>query len=117
MYKDTEKALVTGAENLFKSSLIDSLTAVYHVLFFHRLSLTALVYVILMTLPISQSYIQDAPAPYFSRSSNGECSNLLTSATFAGPLYSSRITIQALSSPALISVRGRGDKNGHAIPK
>jgi len=44
-------------------------------------SATALVVLILMTLAISQSYIQDAPAPFSFRSSNGVCSNLLTSAT------------------------------------
>lgn len=66
----------------------------HHILCPHRISVTALVYLIFMTLANSHSSIQDAPAPHsFSiRSSNGICSKSSYVSNIAGPLCSSGIT-------------------------
>lgn len=58
-------------------------TAICHILFFHRIYMTALVYLIHMTLPNSHYSIQDAPAlpPSPSDPPMESAASLLTSAT------------------------------------
>lgn len=80
--------------------------------------MTALVYLILLTLVNLHSSIQDAPAPplllqilqWNLRQVSLRQQHCRTSVLL-------QHYIQPLSSPALISARGRGDKNGHTISK
>lgn len=55
--------------------------AAHHILFFHRISMTALVYLILMTLDNSHSTVQDVPPPSPSNPPMESAASLLTSAT------------------------------------
>lgn len=67
-------------------------TAIHYILFFHRIYMTALVYVILVTLANLYSSIQDTPPPPFSFwSSNGICGKSPYVSNIAGPLCSPSI--------------------------
>ena len=91
--------------------------AVHHILFSHRISMTALVYLILMTLANSHPSIQDAPAPLLLLILQWNLQKVSLRQQHCKTSVLLQHYIQPLSSPTLISASGRGDKNGHTVSK
>lgn len=89
----------------------------HHTLFFHRVSMTALVNLIFMTLANSHSSIQDDPAPLLLPILQWNLRQVSLRQQHWRTSVLLQHFIQPLSSPGLISARGRGCKNGHTISK
>lgn len=79
--------------------------------------MTALVYVILVTLANLYSSIQDTPPPLLLLILQWNLREVSLRQQHCRTSVLPEHYIQPLSSPALIRARGRGDKNGHTTSK